>query len=193
MINFVRGILETKSSGEAVVDVEGVGYRVFIPLSTYEKLPEAGQEVKLHTHLVVRENAHELFGFLSRAEHEIFNLLISVPDVGPRTALNILSGIGPDELKSAIVRKDIAVLTGIPRVGRKTAEKITVELCDKISGITQETVPFESAGGVVGDAVEALVVLGYKRSAIRQAFSRMGSVDAETSVQALIKKVLKYL
>jgi Holliday junction DNA helicase RuvA len=196
MIISLRGVLESKVAGTVVVDVEGVGFQVFIPMSTFQSLPEPGREVKLYTHLVVRDDAFELFGFISPEEHEIFLLLLSVSDVGPRTALNILSGIGPQEIKQAIVRKNFAVLTSIPRVGRKIAEKIVVELADKIEKMSPESAGFANApsGGKMDDAVDALVALGYKRPAVWQALRQAGEkITDGMAVQDIIKLTLKYL
>src|SRR6202171_2742582 len=133
MITFLHGKLVESLPTQVVVDVNGVGYEALIPLSSYDKLPQPGQEVKLLTHLVVREDAHVLYGFMSVAERELFRLLINtVSGIGPKIALNILSGINVIAFRGAVANSDFKVLSQISGVGRKTAERIVVELKDKI-------------------------------------------------------------
>lgn len=198
MIGFLRGTLEYKAPQLAIIDTGGVGYQVSVPVSTYDKLPQIGEEVKIYTYLNVRENALELYGFASLEEKELFNLLISVSDVGPRTAINILSGIGVETFKLAIANKDLSALTTISGIGKKTAERLIVELKDKIGEIkfaaSDVGMP---ADGNVEDAMAALVSLGYSRNAVREAMRKVyteftKSKEAST-VQELIKQTLKLL
>ena len=133
MITFLHGRLVESLPTQAVVDVQGVGYEVLIPLSSFDKLPPPGQEVRLLTHLAVREDAHVLYGFMSGAERDLFRLLIhTVSGIGPKIALNILSGMNVAALRAAVGRGDVKALSQISGVGRKTAERIVVELKDKI-------------------------------------------------------------
>src|SRR5271169_221754 len=133
MITFLRGKLVEALPTQAVVEVNGIGYEVLIPLSSYDKLPAPGQEIKLLTQLVVREDAHVLYGFMSAAERDLFRLLINtVSGIGPKIALNILSGVNPVAFRGAVAGGDVKSLSQISGVGKKTAERIVVELRDKI-------------------------------------------------------------
>ncbi len=188
MIAHVRGRLVEKAPGEAVVDVGGVGFRVSVSLTTFCRLPESGTAVELLTATVVRENAFDLFGFASTEERRLFNLLRGVSGIGPRLALSILSGIEPAELAEVLREGHLNRLLAIPGVGRKTAERILVELKGKGGG--------ESAGGTGAsleeEAVLALVTLGYKQAEARKAVvaSRGGT---EEPIEALIKRSLTQL
>src|SRR5512140_3308878 len=133
MISFLKGKLVEALPTQVVLDVNGVGYEALIPLSSYDKLPQPGQEVKLLTHLAVREDAHTLYGFMTAAERELFRLLINtVSGIGPKIALNILSGIAVTAFRGAVANGDVKALSQISGVGKKTAERIVVELKDKI-------------------------------------------------------------
>src|SRR6059036_2932684 len=133
MITFLDGKLISALPTQAIVDVSGVGYEVFIPLSSYDKLPVVGQSIRILTHLAVREDAHVLYGFMTTAERDLFRLLInSVSGIGPKTALNILSGMNATAFRGAVASSDVKSLSQISGVGKKTAERIVVELRDKI-------------------------------------------------------------
>ena len=133
MIAFLRGKLVALQPTQVVVEVQGVGYEALIPLSSYDRLPAAGQEIQLLTHLVVREDAHVLYGFMSSAERDLFRLLIqTVSGIGPKIALAILSGMNPTAFRGAVANADVQALSQISGVGRKTAERIVVELRDKL-------------------------------------------------------------
>jgi len=133
MIAFLQGALKEKSASAVVIMSGGVGYEIFIPLSTFYALPEEEKEVSLHVKTILRDDSMQLFGFLTRAEKETFLLLNSVSKIGPRLALNILSGITPTELVQAIIQKDVPRLNSVPGVGVKTAERLILELKDKVS------------------------------------------------------------
>ena len=165
MIAHVRGRLVRKEPQEAVVDVGGVGYRVAIPLSTFYRIGEAGDEVSLLTHTHVREDTLALFGFLTSGEQALFERLIAVSGVGPKLALSILSGIEAPDLVSALRTSDVARLTRIPGVGKKTAERLVLELRDKVQSLAsaEEPVPAGPAAAAKEDLVSALVHLGYSR------------------------------
>jgi Holliday junction DNA helicase RuvA len=161
----VRGRLLRKEPQEAVVDVGGVGYRVAIPLSTFYRIGEPGVEVTLLTHTHVREDALALFGFLTLAEQALFERLIAVSGVGPKLALSILSGIEAPDLVAALRASDVPRLTRIPGVGKKTAERLVLELKDKVQGLaaTEEAAGPSPVSSAKEDLVSALVHLGYSR------------------------------
>ncbi|HYT56533.1 MAG TPA: Holliday junction branch migration protein RuvA [Verrucomicrobiae bacterium] len=166
MIAQISGTLAQKVPGEIVVDVVGVGYQIFIPLNVFYRLPEIGAPVSLQIHTHVRDDALQLFGFQDLAEKQIFLLLISVSGIGPKLAVNILSGIPAEDLARALKVGDQARLVAIPGVGRKLAERMIVELKDKLATLSTagvESPKPEIGSQVMQDAVSALVNLGYKR------------------------------
>ena len=167
MIGFLRGILVLKKPPSLVVDVNGVGYEVDAPMSTFYGLPEVGGEVLLYTHLAVREDAHNLFGFISETERTLFRTLIKVNGVGAKLALGILSGLSAEEFHRAVEYQDTARLVRLPGVGKKTAERLIIELRDRMPGLGTVTLP--GAGTLplpeanpVDDATSALIALGFK-------------------------------
>ncbi|MBN4079417.1 Holliday junction branch migration protein RuvA [Beggiatoa alba] len=169
MIGRLRGILLEKQPPQLLLDVAGVGYEVSAPMATFYELPETGNEITLHTHLAVREDAHVLYGFLQEQDRLLFRTLIKVSGVGPKLALAILSGMSADEFVGLIQLGDSAALTQLPGVGKKTAERLVVEMKDRLKdwqGVTQNpataTARAASVNDVVKDAVSALVALGYK-------------------------------
>lgn len=199
MITFLHGKLVEALPTQLTVDVNGVGYEALIPLSSYDKLPPSGQEVKLLTHLVVREDAHILYGFMSTAERDLFRMLINtVSGIGPKIALNILSGISATAFRGAVANGDVKSLSQISGVGKKTAERIVVELKDKI-GVAGA---WEAASAQralspddqkLNDAVLALMALGFKQveahDSVRKVQSALGSqATVEDLVRACLKK-----
>ena len=199
MISFLRGRLVDALPTQVVVDVQGVGYEVLIPLSSYDKLPQPGQDVKLLTHLAIREDAHVLYGFMSIAERELFRLLINtVSGIGPKIALNVLSGISVTAFRGAVANSDVKALSQISGVGRKTAERIVVELKDKIgSAGAWEAASAQRALSAedqkVNDAVLALMALGFKQveahDSVRKAQRSLGpQATVEELVRACLKK-----
>jgi Holliday junction DNA helicase RuvA len=189
----LRGRLLRKSPQEAVVDVAGVGYRVAIPLSTFYRLGEPGSEVRLLTHTHVREDALALFGFLTESEQDLFERLIDVAGVGPRLALAILSGIEPPDLVAALRDGDVARLTRIPGVGRKTAERLVLELKDKVQGLAAAPAPAPSAGGPRDDLVSALVHLGYSRPEAERGVDRALRDGRDERFEELLRRTLRTL
>jgi Holliday junction DNA helicase RuvA len=198
MITFLNGKLAESLPTQVVVDVNGVGYEALIPLSSFDKLPPAGQPVKLLTQLIVREDAHTLYGFISAAERDLFRLLInSVSGIGPKTALNILSGMNVVTFRGAVANGDVKSLSQISGVGKKTAERIVVELRDKIGAAGA----LEAASArhalspedqKMNDATLALMALGFKQTeahdAVRAAQAVLG---AEATVEQLVRACLK--
>ena len=170
MIGFVRGKLAVKSPPVLVIDVQGVGYEIEAPMTTFYNLPALGEEVKLHTHLVVREDAHILFGFSAETDRLLFRALIKVNGVGPKLALTILSGLSADEFHRCIHDNDAQSLVRLPGIGKKTAERLIIEMRDRLPDMTGD-LPTDSSlpaidqshsGNPKQEAVSALISLGYK-------------------------------
>ena len=197
MIAHLKGKLTYKSPVEITIDVNGVGYLIFVPLSTFYALPELGSEVSLGIHTHMREEALKLFGFYTTDEKRIFEKLITVNKVGPKLALTILSGMPPADLLSTIDSNDIAKLSTIPGIGRKTAERLILEMRDKLDGLSLElTVKKEPLpqNGLFDDALSALVNLGYKKSQAEQTLKKVyGEEGEESSIENLIKESLNLL
>jgi Holliday junction DNA helicase RuvA len=199
MITFLRGKLVEALPTQVVVDVDGVGYDVLIPLSSYDQLPAPGAEVQLLTQLVIREDAHTLYGFRTAAERDLFRLLVNtVTGIGPKIALNILSGISVTAFRGAVAGGDVKALSQIAGVGKKTAERIVVELRDKIgaAGIWEAASAQRALSPddqKINDAVLALMALGFKQveahDAVRGAQAVLGGkATVEDLVRACLKK-----
>lgn len=195
MIAQLRGTLADKRPNQVLVDVGGVGYLVFIPLSTFYALGELHAEVTLLTYTHVREDALALYGFLTAHEKHVFELLISVSGVGPALALKILSGTSADDLVPAIRTGDLVRLTRIPGVGRKTAERIVVELRDKLAamGVPEMAQPSAVLSSVAADVVSALLNLGYDKHDAEQAVETAGKDGASDTFEELLRTSLKQL
>lgn len=198
MIALVRGALAYKSIDHVIIDVGGVGYRLFIPLSTFYSIPETG-EISLFTHTHVREDTLMLYGFLTLEEKDLFVTLIGISGIGPKLAVNILSHIPAGDLKRAIATGDLKRLSGLPGIGKKTAERLVLELKDKIgpvSGLPDESgqisVSGTSSGDLVNDVISALVNLGYKENQARKVLETLELAPGLTTEEAL-KGALKVL
>ncbi|OHB32919.1 MAG: Holliday junction DNA helicase RuvA [Desulfuromonadaceae bacterium GWC2_58_13] len=197
MIALLTGKLAYKSIDHLIVDVGGVGYRLQIPLSSFYSLPESG-EVRLHVYTYVKEDAIHLFGFLTLEEKELFILLRSVSGIGPKLAINILSNIPASELRAALYHGDSKRLSAIPGIGKKTAERLILELQEKIKKLgnaeapASPTRPARSASNVVDDSISALVNLGYKEVQARKALETL-EIATDASVEAVLKGALKIL
>jgi len=199
MIASISGVLASKSPNLAVVDVHGVGYQVFVPLSTFYQLPELTKPVSLHIHTHVREDALQLFGFSKPEEKSVFLLLIGISGVGPKLALNILSGLPFDDLIQAFREGSVVKLSSIPGVGKKTAERLALEMKDRMRSVFPEGVPTAgsghspSEGAGSDDAVSALVNLGYKNVQAKEAVRKILSTNADMPIESLIKSALRIL
>tara|TARA_B100000686_G_scaffold280805_1_gene302153 strand:+ start:2606 stop:3202 length:597 start_codon:yes stop_codon:yes gene_type:complete len=198
MIAHLKGQLTYKSPEHTIVDVNGVGYQVFTPLSTYYALPSIGQTVSLRVHTRVREDELKLFGFLTEQELTIFQKLITINKVGPRLALGILSGMPPTDLLSAVMNNDYAKLSTIPGVGKKTAERLTMEMKDKLADMALEMehpVDFTSKEqGFYDDALSALINLGYKKPVAEKALKTIYTQNGkDASLEEIIKESLNIL
>lgn len=199
MITFLHGKLVEALPTQVIVDVNGIGYEALIPLSSYDKLPPPGGDLKLLTQLVVREDSHTLYGFMSAAERDLFRLLVhTVSGIGPKIALNVLSGISVSAFRGAVANNDVKALSQISGVGKKTAERIVVELRDKVG----QAGAWEAASAQralspddqkINDAVLALMALGFKQieahDAVRTAQTVLGpNASVEDLVRACLKK-----
>ena len=197
MIAHLIGKLIYKSPDHSIVDVNGIGYKIFTPLSTYYVLPKTGESVTLHIHTRVREDELKLFGFLTEEEQTIFEKLITINKVGPKLALGILSGMSPENLLTAIMNNDAARLSSIPGVGKKTAERLTLEMKDKLSDLTFEMAhqqDTEVPEGPYEDALSALVNLGYKKPQAEKSLkSAYNTIGEDGSLEDLIKESLNNL
>jgi Holliday junction DNA helicase RuvA len=199
MIAHLNGILLHKSTQSLIIDNAGIGYEVLVPLSTFYALPEKDERVSLHIYTHVREDALILFGFQTGLEKDIFSMLISVSGIGPKLAINILSGIGPDDLLTAIARGDAIRLQSIPGVGRKTADRIALELKDKALRIRGdlEVSPARTISGeerrIFDDALSALLNLGYPAKSAKPAVEKALTVVKEVKLEGLIKEALRLL
>lgn len=194
MITRITGTLVEKHPTEVVVDVQGVGYQVLIPTSTYEALPERGGRAALLTHLHVREDAMILFGFATPDERSVFQMMLAVSGVGPKLALAALSAMRPAEIREHVTAGDVGFLTRIPGVGRKTAERLVVELRDRFGKLDLHDASAGSgeAAGVRSDALAALEALGYSRPAADKALRAVEKRHPdERSVETLIRLALR--
>ena len=198
MITYVSGTLAAKSPTEAVIDVQGIGYALAIPTSSFEKLPAKGKNVKLLTHHYVREDAETLFGFATDAERTLFRTLVGVSGVGPKLALAALSAMPPDALRDHILEGDASVLTRIPGVGKKTAERLVVELKDRLADLDG----FEGGAAVGGggeetasmraDARAALESLGFSRAEAEKRIRKsLRDADGALTAEELIRLALR--
>lgn len=196
MIASLAGRLKEKKPAEIIIDVGGVGYHLFITLTTFYDLPEVAAVVSLDVYTVVREDAIHLYGFSKRGEKELFKQLIGVNKVGPKLAVTILSGVPVAELVAAVATQDTDRLLAVPGIGKKTAQRLIIDLADKIGGLEQaETSP--TAGGSMGaredhkDAVEALINLGYKKTEAEKAVNKASKNSPDADLESLLKESLK--
>jgi len=189
MIGRIQGILAEKHPPQIVVLCGGVGYEIDVPMSTFYALPRTGEEVALLTHLVVREDAHLLYGFATAAERSAFRQLLKISGVGPKVALSVLSGLSVDDLASAVASQDALRLTKVPGVGKKTAERLVLELRDKLPmAVTVARADASSAAG--SDVLNALLGLGYNE---REAQAAVKQLPAELTLTDAIRQALKNL
>jgi Holliday junction DNA helicase RuvA len=192
MIAHLRGKLIAKHPNQAIVEAGGVGYDVIISVPTFSELPALNAEVSFFIHTHVREDALALFGFLRAQEKQLFEKLLSVSGIGPKLAITILSGMAADSMVAAIKGNNVAALTRIPGIGKKTAERMVLELRDKLDafGIAPDAVT--AASPVEEDVISALVNLGYQRPVAERALAKLGNVSAE-SFDALFRKAMSAL
>jgi holliday junction DNA helicase RuvA len=190
MIGRLQGSIAEKAPPLVVVNVGGVGYEVDVPMSTFYHLPPVGAQVQLLTHFVVREDAQLLYGFLTPSERDTFRLLVKISGVGPRTALSILSGLSVDELAAAVAAQEAGRLVKVPGIGKKTAERLLLELKGKLADAIVSHSPVPDAGSAKADILQALVALGYSD---KEAQAAVKALPADASVSDGIKLALKAL
>ena len=195
----MSGKLRVREPGRLIVATGGVGYEIFVPLSTYYRMPSVGAEVELEIRQVVREDALLLYGFASSAEKQAFDLLMGIQHVGPKLALAILSVLAPKDLITAISHEDVERIDAVPGVGAKVAERIVRELRDKIGGLNltaavradgASTNGHASGGSMIDDAVSALINLGYKPAEAKRAVDAIDAFDESDGLESLIRKSL---
>ena len=189
MIGRIHGRLIEKHPPQIVVDVQGVGYELDVPMSTFYQLPATGADVSLYTHLVVREDAHQLFGFATEPERRAFRQLLRISGIGARTALSVLSGLSVTDLRDAVVAQDGGRLTKIPGIGKKTAERLLLELRDKLDAVAVASTAVKG-DGQAGDIANALLALGYNE---REAGWAMKQLPAGLNVADGIRQALRVL
>ena len=199
MISYVRGDLVAIEEDRVIVDVNGVGFGIFMPAQSMNYLPTTGEEVRLHTYMNVREDAIQLYGFLTRDDLKVFKLVIGVSGIGPKGGLSILSQMTPDDLRFAVMANDAKTIARAPGIGKKTAEKLIIELKDKlnIEDVLNKNVDdsnviaaSNNSNEFQAEAVEALVALGYGSIEATKAVKKV-SIDKETTVEDLLKLALK--
>jgi len=195
MISRLTGILAAKRAPQILIDCNGVGYEADVSMTTYYQLPEVGEQISIWTHLLVKEDSHSLIGFTGEQERKLFRQLIRINGVGPKMALTILSGIDDQQFAICIANNDVAMLTRLPGVGKKTAERLIIEMRDKIEALLSD-IPAQqlSSDGhsIISEAIEALQALGYKPAAAEQMIGRAQQQgEAHSSASQLIKKALQ--
>ncbi|MEO6655034.1 MAG: Holliday junction branch migration protein RuvA [Pyrinomonadaceae bacterium] len=200
MIAFLSGKLIEKQANTAIVDVGGVGYEVSIPLTTFYELGEVGSDVSLRIYTHVREDAIQLFGFTTLRERDLYLRLISVQGIGPKSGVAMLSGMSADEIITAIRSNDLPRLKSIPGVGLKTAERLVIELRDKVGEMSETGATLDGpsraalpADAIFEDALSALVNLGYQRNAAEKALNQAAGEGTEITVQKLLRRTLQVL
>jgi len=199
MIGFLRGRIADKQPNTLIVDVQGVGYEVHVPLSTFYDAGEVGAEITLRIYTHVREDALQLYGFLTELERQLFEKLIGISGIGPKLAISVLSGMDPREVLSAVQRGDVARLTGIPGIGKKTSERIVLELRDRLANMAGGA-PVDAASGngtdrLRGDLLSALQNLGYHRpqaeKAIDSSLQTMPDPTFEQALKAALRELMR--
>ena len=198
MISYIRGELVLIEEDKAIIDVNGVGFGIFMPAQTMNLLPAIGEDVKLYTYMNVREDAMQLYGFLTKDDLKVFKLVIGVSGIGPKGGLAILSKLSADELRFAVMSHDVKAISSAPGIGKKTAEKLIIELKDKLS--IEDVLTREEAKGpdvsnhtsnqIQTEAVQALVALGYSNSEALRAVKKV-SITEDMNVEMILKQALK--
>ncbi len=193
MIGYLTGKLVSKKPTQLILDVNGVGYLVNISITTFEKIPQEKEEISLFTYLSVKEDALDLYGFFTMAEKEMFELLIGVNGIGPKLAQSILSGIEIQELKEALKLGNLSRIIAIPGIGRKTGERLLIELRDKVESLAESFDTVISSSSVKSDAVAALLSLGYNQKISEKVIRKLVDAKPEIQIEELVKEALSEL
>lgn len=194
MYDYLNGTLVSSTPTKITLDVQGVGYSLFIPVSTYQQLPQIGSRIKCFVTLVIREDSHRLFGFLSLEERDLFDVLNEVSGIGPRLAVSILGHMTQNDLFIAIEQGNVKAISQVPGIGKKMAERMILELGDKLHSKGKKTPPFPPVKGILGDAISALTNLGYHPTDAQKAVqSVISSENKEIELSKLIPLALKAL
>ena len=198
MLSYLKGKLAEKNPTNITIDINGIGFNIIIPISSYDRLGNLGEDAEILTYLHVREDALILFGFVTREEKELFEMLLSVSGIGPKLAIGILSGVSVDEFKNYIYNKNLSALTSISGIGKKTAERLVVELFDKVSKqiVLKETRPAQITENyeIRNQAVQALCTLGYARNLAEKSVSSVLFAASESlALEEIIKRALKII
>ena len=196
MISRLTGILAAKRAPQILIDCHGVGYEADVSMTTFYQLPEVGEQVSVWTHMVVKDDSHSLVGFMQERERKLFRQLIRISGVGPKMALTILSGIDEQQFALCVSNSDIAMLTRLPGVGKKTAERLIIEMRDKIDLVLLESPSSSAVVGtqsIVSEALEALQALGYKAADAEKMLSRAQQGESADSASKLIRKALQMM
>ncbi len=196
MISYLKGILTEIGHTEIVIECNGVGYLTHVSLKTIEELPEINNEVKILTHFIPREDSHNLYGFFTETEREMFRLLISISGIGPKIALGILSSVSIDDMLRFISTGDILSMTKLPGIGKKTAERVIVELKDKVKqfGDIETKLQTNSKSGLANEAISALIALGYNKTVSEKCVNKVlkDTEGLDLSAELLIRNALKH-
>lgn len=192
MIGRIQGKLIESNPPRILVDVHGVGYEIDVPMSTFYSLPNLGSEVTLLTHMIVREDAQLLYGFLTAEERETFRILLKVSGIGARTALAVLSGLSVPDLVNAVALQDAAILTRVPGIGKKTAERLILELKDKLTGALPNATELTAMNSVTSDIINALIGLGYTDREARAAVKKLpDDVSVSDGIRMALQNIVK--
>ena len=197
MIVSIKGKILDKKPDSVIIDINGLGYLCYISSNTYSKLPDKEEVISLQTYYNVTEHSQELYGFIDYLEKELFELLIGVSGIGPKTAVNLLSAVHPEEFKRRLIASEVSMLTALPGIGPKTARRIIVELKDKFVKLDSNDLPIEENNNNLSkfktDAIIALETLGYKTVEINNELNKLDKNDRNLNTQELIKKILNKL
>jgi len=193
MIVSIKGILSSKKTSDVVIDVNGIGYKCSISAYTYDHLPKIGEEVFLNTFFQVTENSHSLYGFINSEEKSLFEMLISINGIGPKTVMPILSSARPDDVINRIISGDVSMLSSLPGIGTKTAKRIIIELKDKLSDYSSDDIPELADNSIIKDALNALSSLGYSGLSVKRKVDEILINNPNIEIEELIKKTLNGL
>ena len=192
MIEYIFGKLIEKNTGYSIIDINGLGYKIICSINSYEKLPKLNSKIKFFIHFHVYENGQDLYGFIDKTERELFLMLIGISGIGPKTAINMLSAVPPNEFKNRLIAGEVKMLTSLPGIGPKTARRIIVELKDKFGDVSDNDLPIEDSD-FNNDAFYALKNLGFSTKDINNAMIKLSKDKSELSTEEIIKGTLKLL